>query len=234
MAANTCPRCASGSDEIGRDGRQMADVVVGGQREAAFDHGLAHVGEPLGALQLGARPLHLRLRRGAVGRGTSCLSTNGDRAAQTASATRRVGQLYGAAERGEHPAGLHHRGQPRPPVVRFGPVERGGGVDQVVPPGRPQLLEGGLDGGDVVGDVFAQLGEHGGVGVGRGHGDSPLGEQAGGLAGSGADLEGGPDRAGGVVRHHVEDVHGVARTGTVRRLARWLRSSGNEQTCRSC
>ncbi|MFG3721552.1 hypothetical protein ACGF8D_27510 [Streptomyces massasporeus] len=46
-------------DEVGRDGGEVPDVVVGAHRHVSFDQGLLDVGEPLGTLQLGTRPLQI-------------------------------------------------------------------------------------------------------------------------------------------------------------------------------
>lgn len=57
-----------GQLEIGRDRRQVADVVRSARRQAPFDDGLLNVEEERRLLQLRARPLHFLIRISPVGR----------------------------------------------------------------------------------------------------------------------------------------------------------------------
>lgn len=183
--------------------------TISGTRPAAA--GPLNAREPPGPLRLRPRPLHLVVRRCPV-RGRNlvalqeCCSRRADSFLHSG-----VGRSERPAAGGEHATRLQQRGHAGPPALRVRPMQRRCRMDQPVPFARPQVLERSVRRPDAGGHVLAQLGEHGLVGIGRGHHDPSSGERAGRLARPSADPKGSPDRMACVCHHHVEQCLGILR-----------------------
>jgi hypothetical protein len=118
------------------------------------------------------------------GSATSSVSKNGARAARTACSTRRVGQMDRSTEGGNDPARLQQRSHARPPARWVRPMQRRRRIDQAIGLIEPQIFEPGPHDLDGCRHVLTQLGEHGGVRLGRGDHHPALHEQTGCFAGS--------------------------------------------------
>ena len=196
--------------QVSRDGGEVTDVVPGAQGETPLDHALPDIGEPLGCPKFRARPLHGLSDGGAVGR-RNVVGVQERRPSHADGLLHlRVGRPGRSTETGENPARLEQRGHPGPAPPGLCPVQRRRRVDQPVALAERQVLEGRPYGPHVCRHVSAQLREHGRVRFGGGDRDARSREQTGGLTRSGTDLEGGPDRAAGIGRHHVEQLGGIS------------------------